>query len=83
MLFSFFKLLFYQNVSKVNNSECVFWDYTADENYGDWSTEGCWSTNKSNGIECACNHLTSFAVLMVSYTKSDRCGLGVDNLICV
>ncbi|PIK48777.1 hypothetical protein BSL78_14343, partial [Apostichopus japonicus] len=45
---------------------CVFWDYnpTNDEG-GKWSEEGCRmvSTNDTE-IVCACNHLTSFAVLV-------------------
>ncbi|XP_072946025.1 latrophilin Cirl isoform X2 [Epargyreus clarus] len=45
----------------VTNPACVFWDYTL---HG-WSPEGCqveWSN--LTHTECACSHLTNFAILM-------------------
>ncbi|XP_071848670.1 adhesion G-protein coupled receptor G2-like isoform X3 [Apostichopus japonicus] len=45
---------------------CVFWDYNPKNGEGGkWSEEGCRmvSTNDTE-IVCACNHLTSFAVLV-------------------
>ena len=57
-----------QCVSKVSSPVCVFWDYEADNGTGNWSTEGCYlvtSSKDTNNPSCECNHLTSFAVLMV------------------
>ncbi|XP_077991166.1 adhesion G-protein coupled receptor D1-like [Glandiceps talaboti] len=43
-----------------SNPECVFLD-----NGGDWSTTGCLVDDLgSSNIQCKCNHLTNFAVLM-------------------
>ena len=44
---------------------CVFWDFDG----RDWSPDGCTITEGSaqQGIvTCQCNHLTNFAVLVVS-----------------
>ena len=37
------------------------------DGYGDWSNKGCHNTttNKTE-ILCECNHLTNFAILLVS-----------------
>ncbi|KAI8502497.1 hypothetical protein Bbelb_200850, partial [Branchiostoma belcheri] len=52
----------------VNNIRCVFWDFTAAEGRGDWSTEGCDFVKMDNKrIVCNCSHLTNFAVLMDIY----------------
>ena len=50
----------------VRELTCVFWDPTLDEGFGNWSSEGCRLTGDvpDKGI-CECNHLTSFALLMV------------------
>ncbi|XP_075758396.1 adhesion G protein-coupled receptor E3-like [Pelodiscus sinensis] len=48
-----------------NNKEtvCVFWDVVSDK--GTWSTEGCELLSANNThTTCACNHMSSFAVLM-------------------
>ena len=45
---------------------CVFWDPILDEGFGDWSPEGCQlNANVAGKAICGCNHLTSFALLMV------------------
>ena len=42
--------------------ECVSWNFTLKN----WSAEGCTTNDSQNGtIICSCNHLTSFAVLVV------------------
>ena len=42
---------------------CVSWDF----NLHDWTDSGCKTTVGKNGnVTCSCNHLTNFAVLMVS-----------------
>ncbi|KAI9514293.1 hypothetical protein NQZ68_034765 [Dissostichus eleginoides] len=39
---------------------CVFWNY----DLRDWSTDGCWKGNASDGLlRCFCNHTTNFAAL--------------------
>ena len=51
------------------NPRCVFFDYDLNDGLGDWSLEGCTTKrtpSEPNGVECFCNHLTNFAVLMVS-----------------
>ncbi|XP_062383572.1 adhesion G-protein coupled receptor G7-like [Sardina pilchardus] len=44
----------------LHNFACVFWDY----GINDWSTRGCFKVNSSEGLQCQCNHMTNFAVLM-------------------
>ncbi|XP_065193459.1 adhesion G-protein coupled receptor G2-like [Sycon ciliatum] len=45
--------------------ECVFWDFTLNENQGGWSREGCsLISNGSSRAVCECNHLTNFAILV-------------------
>ena len=50
------------------NPRCTFYDYAL-QSRGEnaWSTDGCTTILTDNGeLNCQCNHLTSFAVLMVS-----------------
>ena len=45
---------------------CVFWDPTLDEGFGNWSSTGCrLNTEVDDKAFCECDHLTSFALLMV------------------
>ena len=46
---------------------CVFWDPELDNGYGNWSSEGCQLSRNdvSDKAFCSCDHLTSFALLMV------------------
>ena len=42
---------------------CVSWDFSLQK----WTTQGCMTSIGSDGvILCHCNHLTNFAVIMVS-----------------
>ncbi|GFR08937.1 adhesion G-protein coupled receptor G6 [Trichonephila clavata] len=44
---------------------CVFWDRTLNNNRGDWSYKGCISNFiGSTLVQCFCDHLTSFAVIL-------------------
>ncbi|CAI9743431.1 adhesion G-protein coupled receptor G6-like [Octopus vulgaris] len=45
------------------NLRCVYWD----EILGNWSGEGCKRSHNISGekVFCSCNHLTSFAIIMV------------------
>lgn len=54
-----------KNIS-VREAQCVFWDFRADEYRGDWSTAGC-KLQRNEYDECHCNHLTNFAMLLVSF----------------
>ena len=33
--------------------------------YGDWSSEGCNTSSNDSQVMCQCDHLTSFAILLV------------------
>lgn len=44
--------------------QCVFWNFTLNNQRGDWDTRGCTPTELGNYVLCSCNHLTSFSILM-------------------
>ena len=51
----------------LNTSRCVYWDFNLRDGIGDWAEDGCVLVSAdSEGITCHCNHLTNFAVLVVS-----------------
>ncbi|NXR41700.1 AGRG1 protein, partial [Zosterops hypoxanthus] len=45
---------------------CVFWQEDTFASSGSWDSYGCTTVTGSSQTECRCNHLTYFAVLMVS-----------------
>ncbi|NXO24941.1 AGRG1 protein, partial [Cisticola juncidis] len=45
---------------------CVFWQEDSSASSGSWDSYGCTTVTGSSQTECRCNHLTYFAVLMVS-----------------
>ncbi|KAJ7401110.1 Adhesion G-protein coupled receptor G1 [Pitangus sulphuratus] len=45
---------------------CVFWQEDITASSGSWDSYGCTTVTGSSQTECRCNHLTYFAVLMVS-----------------
>ncbi len=48
----------------------MFWDPSLDEDFGAWSTDGCTTEFiGSRGVSCKCDHLSTFAVLVVSLVK--------------
>ncbi|XP_052810109.1 adhesion G protein-coupled receptor L3-like [Mya arenaria] len=51
------------------NDFCAFWNTTTES----WSTSGCHVVS-SNGsqVQCACNHLTNFALLMSPYKSTNE-----------
>uniref|UniRef100_A0A671QI89 Uncharacterized protein n=1 Tax=Sinocyclocheilus anshuiensis TaxID=1608454 RepID=A0A671QI89_9TELE len=66
-------------------SVSVTWD-TILNIYGSWNTDGCLTNNTSDVVECSCDHMTPFAVLLVinidgkhweilSYISYVGCGL--------
>ncbi|KFV15994.1 G-protein coupled receptor 56 [Tauraco erythrolophus] len=55
---------------------CVFWQEDTTASSGSWDSYGCTTVTGDNQTDCRCNHLTYFAVLMVSspeitYTHRD------------
>ena len=51
---------------KDKSAECVFWDFKQNKGQGNWSGEDCHYKGIINGlVNCHCNHLTNFAILMV------------------
>nr|XP_004663569.2 adhesion G-protein coupled receptor G1 [Jaculus jaculus]XP_044987781.1 adhesion G-protein coupled receptor G1 [Jaculus jaculus]XP_044987784.1 adhesion G-protein coupled receptor G1 [Jaculus jaculus]XP_044987790.1 adhesion G-protein coupled receptor G1 [Jaculus jaculus]XP_044987796.1 adhesion G-protein coupled receptor G1 [Jaculus jaculus]XP_044987803.1 adhesion G-protein coupled receptor G1 [Jaculus jaculus]XP_044987808.1 adhesion G-protein coupled receptor G1 [Jaculus jaculus] len=47
--------------------QCVFWvEDPTPSSPGSWSSEGCETLRRETQTSCLCNHLTYFAVLMVS-----------------
>ncbi|KAM6216803.1 adhesion G protein-coupled receptor E5 [Rhynchocyon petersi] len=50
---------------------CAFWKGDRDRG-GHWSTTGCWTLGSGNGsTTCQCNHLSSFAILMVQHNGEE------------
>ncbi|NWJ00447.1 AGRG1 protein, partial [Crypturellus undulatus] len=45
---------------------CVFWQEDTATNVGNWNSYGCTTVKGDKQTDCRCNHLTYFAVLMVS-----------------
>uniref|UniRef100_A0A8C5T3X8 Adhesion G-protein coupled receptor G1 n=1 Tax=Malurus cyaneus samueli TaxID=2593467 RepID=A0A8C5T3X8_9PASS len=45
---------------------CVFWQEDTSASSGSWDSYGCTTVPGNSQTECRCNHLTYFAVLMVS-----------------
>ncbi|KFP37820.1 G-protein coupled receptor 56 [Chlamydotis macqueenii] len=45
---------------------CVFWQEDPTANSGSWDSYGCTTATRGSQTDCRCNHLTYFAVLMVS-----------------
>ncbi|XP_070589739.1 adhesion G-protein coupled receptor G6 isoform X2 [Erythrolamprus reginae] len=56
----------YDNIQKVPNATCVFWDMNKNRGQGGWNATGCSALPESNENEtvCLCNHLTHFGILM-------------------
>lgn len=48
----------------------MYWDFDLRDGVGDWSDNGCTLSDvREDSITCSCNHLTNFAVLIVSVSK--------------
>ncbi|XP_016394685.1 cell wall protein DAN4-like [Sinocyclocheilus rhinocerous] len=46
-------------------ASCVFWDFGLNDGSGGWNSSGCRVLNSSaEETQCACNHLTSFGILL-------------------
>ena len=57
-----------QEIMRPGSEVCVSWDFDAAGGQGNWTRVGCKTqkTDDPNIIRCICNHLTNFAVLVVS-----------------
>ena len=64
-----------KNNMSVSKSLCVFWNYKSNRKLGGWSEDGCTfqRNDQDNYDECHCNHLTHFAMLIVSSKLHDVC----------
>ncbi|XP_065422939.1 adhesion G-protein coupled receptor G1-like isoform X1 [Chrysemys picta bellii] len=51
--------------------QCVFWDVNSSHGRGSWKSDGCETETGNNQTVCRCNHLTYFAVLMMSSPEID------------
>ena len=57
---------------ELSSASCVYWDFQALGALGNWSAEGCTVVmHRRSQILCECNHLTNFALLVVSESKSN------------
>ncbi|NXB42405.1 AGRG1 protein, partial [Leucopsar rothschildi] len=57
---------FHDQLPKNVTPLCVFWQEDSSASSGSWDSYGCTTVTGSSQTECRCNHLTYFAVLMVS-----------------
>ncbi|XP_063168804.1 adhesion G-protein coupled receptor G1-like [Candoia aspera] len=51
---------------------CVFWDMGSNTSHRKWNTSGCEVVQEEHQTTCLCDHLTFFAVLMVSSPDIDH-----------
>ncbi|XP_033647152.1 uncharacterized protein LOC117306763 isoform X2 [Asterias rubens] len=62
----------------INGSQCVFWDFSLNDGFGDWSSEGCSKALVNNSrTVCHCDHLTSFAVIVDIYGNQENTVLSI------
>ncbi|XP_012938741.2 uncharacterized protein LOC101862506 [Aplysia californica] len=55
---------------RADYTTCVYWDFSANENAGGWSSDGCRLDRVEYGRDvCVCDHLTNFAVLISYYDQ--------------
>ncbi|NXR66719.1 AGRG1 protein, partial [Rhadina sibilatrix] len=57
---------FHEQLPRNVTPRCVFWQEDTSASSGSWDSYGCTTVTGSSQTECRCNHLTYFAVLMVS-----------------
>ncbi|NXO42934.1 AGRF5 protein, partial [Locustella ochotensis] len=57
-------MTFAKNDSSLKMPKCVFWNFTFNNDGGNWDTRGCTPTELGDYVTCSCNHLTSFSILM-------------------
>ncbi|NWT87595.1 AGRG1 protein, partial [Lanius ludovicianus] len=57
---------FHDQLPRNTTPLCVFWQEDTSASSGSWDSYGCTTVTRSSQTECRCNHLTYFAVLLVS-----------------
>ncbi|CAM5092686.1 unnamed protein product [Natator depressus] len=57
---------FHDQLPRNVTPRCVFWDVDSSHGHGSWKSDGCETETGNNQTVCRCNHLTYFAVLMMS-----------------
>ncbi|NWR76872.1 AGRG1 protein, partial [Centropus unirufus] len=57
---------FHNQLPKNVTPLCVFWQEDPTASSGSWDSYGCATVTRGSHTDCRCNHLTYFAVLMVS-----------------
>ncbi|NXN41877.1 AGRF5 protein, partial [Rhinoptilus africanus] len=58
-------MTFAKKNSSLKRPQCVFWNFTLNKRGGGWDTQGCTATwGEDDYVDCSCNHLTSFSILM-------------------
>ncbi|XP_077166560.1 adhesion G-protein coupled receptor G5 isoform X2 [Paroedura picta] len=78
------EIRFWHNLSLANHSNmtCVFWMEGEEEgSLGAWSPAGCSTTILNGTVVCQCDHLTYFAVLLISPPALDESLLAALNYI--
>ena len=66
-----------------SNSSCVYWERNIDSGYGGWSERGCRvAMVDEQTVVCTCNHMSSFALVVVSFLETDCLSLCIQG-ICV
>ncbi|KAM7406552.1 hypothetical protein PAMP_000923 [Pampus punctatissimus] len=66
------KLTFKYN-KQVENGICVFWQESeVEDETGNWSTDGCHTSDNGTHFICSCNHLSFFAVLVNPALSVDK-----------
>uniref|UniRef100_A0A8C0J7J2 Adhesion G-protein coupled receptor G1 n=1 Tax=Chelonoidis abingdonii TaxID=106734 RepID=A0A8C0J7J2_CHEAB len=62
---------FHDQLPRNVTPQCVFWDMDSSHGHGSWKSDGCATEMGKNQTVCRCNHLTYFAVLMMSSPEID------------
>lgn len=44
--------------------QCVFWNFSLANYTGGWDSSGCYMEVDEDSVNCSCDHLTSFSILM-------------------
>uniref|UniRef100_A0A8C8RM18 Adhesion G-protein coupled receptor G1 n=1 Tax=Pelusios castaneus TaxID=367368 RepID=A0A8C8RM18_9SAUR len=62
---------FHDQLPRNVTPRCVFWDVSFGSGHGSWKSDGCETETGNGQTVCHCNHLTFFAVLMMSSSEID------------
>ncbi|XP_019391049.1 PREDICTED: adhesion G-protein coupled receptor G1 [Crocodylus porosus] len=62
---------FHDQLLRNETPQCVFWGVDANDGSGSWNDTGCTTEKGNEQTTCRCNHLTYFAVLMMSSPEID------------